>query len=287
MAFVPLYRINTFTGQHYDTELRTGNPAGVVLLSEESCTWVTDSSCQALANELNLPGTAFVSRTNTEGTFELRWFTPEKEVKLCGHTTLAAAHAVLDAGWASSDEDITFSTQHSGDVIISTTNWETKCFEMTCPLLTHREKLKSYERDTLLSALNVDDKDVEDAFRSDYDVMVVLRSWRHVSRVCPDMEDLKRFRTRGVIVAGVRENGERTRIVSRFFAPRSGIEEDVVTVSAHCALAAEFLGAGGVGFGRQVSSRRGEVEMRRTGDGLVVLGGVSCLVFRGEVKMIP
>lgn len=281
MSFVPLYRINAFIVADTSTPLRSGNPAAVALLTSSQSQVLADEVRQTLAKELNLAETAFVVRTETPGTFKLRWFTPQKEVELCGHATLASAHALLAADWVTPGSTVTFSTL-SGNLSVSTTDLEKRRFEMTFPLLSRREELNAARRGRLLSALRVNTADVVSTFCSDYDVMVVVGDERALLRVRPNMEELSSFRTRGVIVATVMDSQPKV-IVSRFFAPACGINEDPVTGSAHCALAAEFIEEGGEALGRQASSRGGEILMKRTKDEKVKLDGMSYLVFRGEV----
>lgn len=88
----------------------TGNPAGVCLLTEPA----DEKWMQALAAELRHSETAFVRPLATDGEYELRWFTPAVEVPLCGHGTLAAAHALYETGTAAAGRPIRFKTLHSG-----------------------------------------------------------------------------------------------------------------------------------------------------------------------------
>lgn len=279
---MPLYRINAFILKDAKLPLRSGNPAAIVLLKKEQGDRITDRMQQTLAKELDLSETAFVTQTETVGKFQLRWFTPNKEVDLCGHATLASAHALLDAGWISSGQTVTFSTL-SGDLIVLTTNLECRRFEMTFPLLSRREELSGMERGTLLGGLQVEEMKVVSMFRSDFDVVVVLYDENAVLGVKPDMEKLRGLKTRGVIVGAVQRDSEVDVISSRFFAPACGIDEDPVTGSAQCTLANEFIEAGGRAVGRQVSSRGGEMMLKRTMDGKVRLEGAGFVVFRGEV----
>lgn len=286
------YRVNAFVKDDGGQYLTSGNAAAVVLLTVGEDSKVTDDDRQRVAKEMNLSETAFVVKDagNTGTKFGLRWVTPEAEVPLCGHATLAAGHAVLSEGWASPGDTIRFETK-SGLLAVNTgTNdgmniarQDSEAFFMTLkfPLLCELHTLSESEMDTLLRSLNVRDEDLKIVYRSTYDIVVITRNSETVRRVEPDLEAMKRLDSRGVIMAG-ETVGENTRFISRFFAPRLGIDEDPVTGSAHCALAHYFLKNGEIAIAEQASERGGVIHVRRQ-DPTVLLGGHSWVVVRGTI----
>lgn len=260
---IPLIQVDAFTDQAF-----SGNPAAVCLLEHESDgAWM-----QAVAAEMNLSETAFV-RPLEDG-FELRWFTPAVEVDLCGHATLASAHAMWTAGVVAPERPIRFHTR-SG-VLTATRSGD--FIELDFPA-TPIEECAAPEG--LLDALNVEPSFVG---KSRFDAFLVLPSEQGVRSVRPDFVQLAEIPTRGVIVtSGADDAG--FDFISRFFAPAAGIDEDPVTGSAHCSLA-PFWGARlgkteMIGF--QASPRGGVVRVRVDGD-RVILGGQAVTVFQGEIS---
>lgn len=288
------YRVNAFVKNDDEQLFTSGNAAAVVLLTVDEDSKLSDEDRQRVAREMNLSETAFVvkddGRPGTE--FGLRWFTPEVEVSLCGHATLAAGHTVLSEGWASPGDMIRFETK-SGILTVKTgandemniTRADAKALFMTVefPLLSERHTLSESETGTLLGSLNVVSEDLEIVYRSTYDTVAIMRNSETVRKVEPDLEAMKRLNSRGVIVAG-ETVGEKTRFISRFFAPSCGIDEDPVTGSAHCALAHYFLKNGEKAIAEQVSKRGGVIHVRRQ-DPTVLLGGHTSIVVRGTIYL--
>ena len=249
----------------------SGNPAAVCLLEEgRDSEWM-----QAVAAEMNLSETAFV-RPVGDG-FDLRWFTPAVEVDLCGHATLAAAHALWSEGLVPGDSRISFRTRsclltaaRRGDLIELD-------FPATGP---GPVKLASEHIAELGDALGVEPDYVG---QSTFDVLVVLRSEDAVRGLKPDFLRLRELASRGVIVTSESDD-PRFDFVSRFFAPGVGIDEDPVTGSAHCCLGpywCERLGKTEM-KAFQASLRGGVVNVRVAGE-RVLLGGHAVTVFRAEL----
>ncbi len=260
---IPVFQIDAFASQPF-----AGNPAAVCLLDRaRDPAWM-----QAVAAEMNLSETAFVVPQGER--FELRWLTPTMEVDLCGHGTLAAAHAIWIAEFASADRAITFVTR-SGQLTAVRRNHEIELdFPATPPRLTTAPE-------GLLEALGVRPSYVG---RSLFDSFVLVEDERLVRSLRPDFIQLAQIGVRGVIVTSPSCN-PKFDFISRYFAPAAGINEDPVTGSAHCCLApfwSERLGKDSL-VGYQASQRGGVVHTVLCGD-RVLLRGQAVLVFRGQLS---
>ncbi len=224
----PLQVVDAFT-----TEPFRGNPAAVVHLDDRAAE-VDDGWMQALAAEMKHSETAFV-RPRDDGGFDLRWFTPEVEVDLCGHATLASAHALWDWGVLAPSAAARFHTR-SGVLSASRSDG---MIEMDFPA-TPTQPADAPRG--LLAALRISPADVRDIRRSDFHVLVEVGDASIVRGAAVDFVALKAVDARSVIVTAA---GDDFDIVSRMFAPNVGIDEDPVTGAAHCVLApywAERLG---------------------------------------------
>ncbi len=215
MPRTPCFQIDAFTDRPF-----RGNPAAVCLLAEEA----DDAWMQSVAAEMNLAETAFV-RQLAEG-YSLRWFTPEVEVDLCGHATLATAHALWTELGLSPEVPLEFHTR-SG---LLTCRRNSRLIEMDFPALA---VAPADPRPELLAALGIDKAWTG---RTTFDDVVGVADASLVRTLRPDFRRLADVTTRGVIVTAP-VDGPDADFVSRFFAPRVGIDEDPVTGSAHCALA--------------------------------------------------
>jgi PhzF family phenazine biosynthesis protein len=259
---LPLIHVDAFT----DTPF-AGNPAGVCLLDRpREPGWM-----QALAAELNLPETAFVT-AHADG-FGLRWFTPTVEVDLCGHATLAAAHALWQERRLPPDAAARFHTRSGVLTAARRDDW----IELDFPA---EPAVAAEPPAALTAALGAAPKWTG---RNRFDWLVELDSAATVRALAPDLVRLATVPTRGVIVTAPSDDA-RCDFVSRFFAPRAGIPEDPVTGSAHCCLGpfwASRLGKAELA-GHQASSRGGTVRVRLAGD-RAVLAGLAVTVFRGEL----
>ncbi|MFK7986091.1 MAG: PhzF family phenazine biosynthesis protein [Sandaracinaceae bacterium] len=256
-----LHQVDAFTTTPF-----SGNPAAVCLLDRD----VEDAFMQAVAAEMNLSETAFVLPMGKA--HRLRWFTPIAEVDLCGHATLATAHVLFSQ---SKESELRFETR-SGElgasrrkdrITLDFPRVETSPVEV--PL-------------GLFQALGVRGR----CYRAGADVLVELNSPDAVRAAAPDFRRLGQVDARGVIVTASGEAG--ADFVSRFFAPRVGVDEDPVTGSAHCALApfwAKRLGRAEL-LGRQLSSRGGEVHVETT-PRRVRLSGAAITVFEGRLRIDP
>lgn len=261
---VPLFVIDAFTDKPFG-----GNPAAVCLLDR----WPPDEWLQLVGREMNLSETAFlVPRGGNE--FELRWFTPRVEVALCGHATLASAHALWESGHAPL-EILAFHTRKSGR--LTATPLPSGEIELDFPA---KPATPCAPPPGLFDALGIQ---TAVTARNEFDYLAELLSEVRLRALRPDFGKLAATECRGVI-ATARSTDPRFDFVSRFFAPRAGINEDPVTGSAHCCLA-EWWGeklkrTEMVGF--QASERGGIVRVARD-RGRVKLSGRAVTVMRGEL----
>lgn len=262
MPDVRCLQIDAFTDRPF-----AGNPAAVCLLEQvRDEQWMQD-----VAAEMNLAETAFVRRDGD--VWELRWFTPVIEVELCGHATLASAHALWSEGLAGGGEPIRFRTK-SG-VLTCTRRGE--LIEMDFPAV---PPTPADPPEGLVEALDIMPSYVG---RSKYDKFVVVESESVLRSLKPDFARLREIPMRGVIVTSLSKNA-RFDFLSRYFAPAAGIDEDSVTGSAHCCLApfwADRLGKASM-TGFQASKRGGIVQVRTAGD-RVILGGQAITVLDGRL----
>jgi PhzF family phenazine biosynthesis protein len=261
MPRVKCWQVDAFSNRPF-----AGNPAAICWLeSEADAGWM-----QAVAAEMNLSETAFVRPV--ENGYQLRWFTPTVEVDLCGHATLAAAHALWDSGIAGA-EPLRFQTR-SG---LLTCTRAGEFIELDFPATPADPMPPS---DLLREALGVDPVLVG---KSKYYTLVVVDSPQAVRSVRPNFRKLAEEPTLGAIVTAASDD-PRFDFISRFFAPAMGVDEDPVCGSAHCCLApywAERLGRTEL-TAFQASARGGVLRLRLNGD-RVVLGGQAVTVWQGEL----
>lgn len=225
---------------------------------------------QRVAAEMNLSETAFL-KPHEDG-WSLRWFTPTVEVDLCGHATLASAHAL----WAERIDDGLTLRFHTRSGLLTATR-EGAWIELDFPAT---PETRSDPPPGLLEALGAKATYVG---RNKFDYLVEVGSEQEVRALTPDHARLKTIPVRGVIVTS-RASGGDYDFVSRFFAPGSGIDEDPVTGSAHCSLVpfwAPRLGKSEL-VAYQASARGGILRVRQQGD-RVRLGGRAVTVLRGEL----
>jgi PhzF family phenazine biosynthesis protein len=251
---IPLYQVDAFSSR-----LFAGNPAAICPLDS----WLPDELLQSIAAENNLAETAFFVRDG-DG-YQLRWFTPNVEVDLCGHATLASAYVILTR-LTPSETSVRFQTK-SGELVVTRND---NLFSMDFP---SRPPGECEVHAGLPEALGGDPEVVLGA----RDYLVVYRSEKEVRALRPNMQllcDIDRF---AVIVTAP---GERSDFVSRFFAPAKGVPEDPVTGSAHCTLIpywAKRLGKPEL-YALQVSPRGGELWCQDRGDRVRMSGSAVCFM---------
>lgn len=249
-----------------------GNPAAVCLLDG----WPSAEVMLNVAGENNLSETAFVRR-RADGDWDLRWFTPTVEVELCGHATLGAAAALRH--WGETEGSVRFHTA-SG---VLTVDADGDRLVMDFPAMPVRRELHDPD---LTAALGLPVRglhEIRALHRARY-VLAEVASETAVRQATPDIAALGAVKTNVIVTAP----GDEVDVVSRFFAPASGVAEDPVTGSAHCTLAVFWANR----FGRnklhcrQISHRPGDVWTEVIGD-RVRLAGRASLFFDGWAELPP
>ncbi len=259
---VPIFQVDAFTEKPF-----RGNPAAVCILPGPcNPNWM-----QNVAKEMNLSETAFLYKQ--EDGFSLRWFTPAVEVELCGHATLASAHILWEEGLLRLQEQARFHTR-SG---LLTAERKGDQIELIFPA--NPDEPASIPSG-LLEGLGATPKYVGG---SKFDYLVEVDSEESVRKIRPDFGLLKTLPVRGIMVTS-RATTPGYDFISRFFAPREGINEDPVTGSAHCTLGpfwSKRLGKEEL-VAYQASERGGVLRVRVAGD-RVYLGGRAVTILHGEL----
>ena len=256
-----------------------GNPACVV---EPFDRWPADEWMQALAKENNQAETAFLLRTADPARYGLRWFTPGREVDLCGHANLGSAH-VLMAELGVDEEALTFDSR-SGPLIVRRAG---EGYEMDFPADPPR---RTGPVAGLGEALGVEPVEV---WAGRY-LVAVLADAETVRSLRPDIPALAALQGEAgeageVIVCADADAGDNVDVVDRFFAPGCGVDEDPATGSAHCILGplyAARLGRATVRFRQVFPGRGGDIETRTRGD-RVLLRGSAITVIESRLRIAP
>lgn len=238
----------------------SGNPAGVVPLKG----WLTDEAMQRIAFENGLSETAFFVRTGP-GQYHLRWFTPAVEVELCGHATLASAHVL----WTELGERAGALTFASRSGLLPVTRLADGRLELDFPTTPPARENAAAALRAVTAALGQTPPWLG---RTKFDLFAVLPDAARVRALRPNFAHIAAAGARGLIVTA--PGGEDCDFVSRFFAPQSGVPEDPVTGSAHCALAPYWgarLGKTRL-HARQISARGGELWCALRGDRVAIAG---------------
>jgi PhzF family phenazine biosynthesis protein len=258
-----VYQVDAFT----NTVFR-GNPAGVFVGGKEpSKEWM-----QNLAMEMNLSETAFVFPSN--GTRNIRFFTPESEVKLCGHATLSASHILYETGISKPEEKIVFSSLSGELSARKNGNWITLDFP-AFPF----QKIDISNDFRKITGL-----DPVELYETGHGwTLVLLKSEEEVRNIKPNLALMKNSRFGDMIVTAGSANPDFDFCV-RCFAPALGIDEDPVTGSAHCALVPFWSERTGKKdfTSHQVSKREGILKVSLKGN-RVEISGQAVTVFRAEL----
>ncbi len=257
---IPIYQVDAFT-----SKLFGGNPAAVCPLKD----WIDPGLMQSIAAENNLSETAFFVKKNDF--YELRWFTPEIEVDLCGHATLASGF-VLFNHLNYNEGEIKFETrsgrlmvQRSGELIILN-------FPANPPV-------KVDTPDNLTEGLG---KKPLEVYKS-RDYLALFETEKDVLSIQPDFKILEKLDALGIIITA---RGDTSDFVSRFFAPAAGVDEDPVTGSAHTTLVpywAKKLNKTQF-HAFQISKRGGELFCQLAGD-RVLISGKAKTYLTGEIEI--
>jgi PhzF family phenazine biosynthesis protein len=256
---VTMYWVDAFADKPF-----SGNPAAVCILEEPR----EDAWMKLVARELNLSETAFLHPL--ENGWSLRWFTPAVEVQLCGHATLASAHVLWQTGRLPGSSPAVFHTLSGELSAVRVGSHVTMDFPATFAEAADAPSDLARALGTSFSWVG----------RSRFDFLVELADESAVRKLSPDFKLLAKLPVRGVIVTAPSKTPG-VDFVSRFFAPASGVPEDPVTGSAHCALGpfwSERLNKSDL-IGYQASDRGGTVHVGLRGQ-RVILSGSAIIVGR-------
>ena len=257
-----IHHVDAFTDSIFG-----GNPAAVCILEEPR----DDAWMQKVAQEMNLSETAFLQKRG-DG-YNLRWFTPLVEVDLCGHATLASAHILWEEGLLGRDDAARFHTRSGLLKAERRGEW----IELDFPALPDR---RMPIPKGMAKALGVRPKYLG---RSRFDYIAEVESESTVRNIKPNFTLLSALPIRGLIVTAKAKTTYD--FVSRFFAPRAGINEDPVTGSSHSVLGPFWKARLGKSeLLAYQASKRGGVLRVRVGDRRVFIGGKAVTVFRAELQ---
>jgi PhzF family phenazine biosynthesis protein len=258
-----IFQVDAFTDKPF-----AGNPAGICVLPEpRSERWMQD-----VAREMNLSETAFLLKQ--EDGFQLRWFTPAAEVDLCGHATLASAHILWETDYLQPQEQARF---HTRSGLLTAERLDGNWIELDFPA---KPEQATDAPPHLLEALGIHAQYVG---VNVFDYLVEVDTEETLRNMQPDITLLAQVPVRGVIVTS-RASTPDYDFVSRFFAPRVGVNEDPVTGSAHCCLTpywSKRLGKNEL-LAYQASARGGVLRVRISSD-RVKIGGQAVTTLRGEL----
>ena len=257
---IHLYQVDAFTDKVFG-----GNPAAVCPLEA----WLDTSLMQNIAAENNLSETAFYVKKGD--LFEIRWFTPRLEIDLAGHPTLAAAHVIFNHTGYNKNE-ITFLSS-GGELIVTKSN---DLLLMNFPA---KPPGAVKTPGSLVRGLGLEPLEVWKA----RDYLVLYPSEENILSIKPKFDALAELDCLGIIITA---RGNQSDFVSRFFAPRAGINEDPVTGSAHTTLIpfwAEKLAKKSL-HAFQLSQRKGELFCEYLGD-RVKIGGYAVTYLKGEIEL--
>nr|WP_319512575.1 PhzF family phenazine biosynthesis protein [uncultured Draconibacterium sp.] len=257
-----VYQVDAFAEKIFE-----GNPAAVIPLQNE---WLSDNTMQKLALENNLSETAFFIKK--DNCFHIRWFTPEAEVDLCGHATLATSHVMFEHLKLAAD-GICFhsrsgklSVKKEGDLLV-----------LNFPA---SEVEAKYVPTGLKTAFGIHP---QECFKGREDLMLVFKNENEIANLEPDFTQMLEATSRGIICTAPSEKYD---FVSRFFAPSVGINEDPVTGSAHTMLIpywADKLNKSTL-YARQISKRGGKLHCKHLGD-RVEIGGKAVTYLVGNINI--
>ncbi|HUC03934.1 MAG TPA: PhzF family phenazine biosynthesis protein [Acidimicrobiales bacterium] len=260
--------VDAFTEQPF-----AGNPAAVCLPDAP----IPDEQMQALAFELGISETAFISPTSIPNTFELRWFTPTVEVDLCGHATLASAHVLRELRVVEGDTPVTFHTR-SGPLLAS--------FELGRISL-------DFPTDPMTPTLLPEPLEgqwdagvVVGSARTDFYAVVVLSDEAAVRDYLPDLGAIAAVGSKALLITAPAGAASDADYVLRVFGPNVGIDEDPATGSAQCSAGPYWAAALGKQalVAHQLSARGAVLHVRPRGE-RVQIGGNAVMLFSGPLLL--
>jgi PhzF family phenazine biosynthesis protein len=266
MTSLPIYVVDAFAERPF-----AGNPAAVVPLDA----WLPDARLQEIAAENNLSETAFLVPAADRGAdYDLRWFTPTVEVKLCGHATLASGFVLMSC-LGRADAAVRFASR-SGPLAVARDG-----ARYTLDFPARPPQPAEDEAAAVAEALGAAPQAV---LQADMRLAVFARE-AEVAALAPDIAAVAALNGDGMI-ATAPGDASGVDFVSRYFAPHAGIAEDPVTGSAHTVLApfwAERLGKSDL-RARQISARGGDLSCQVAGE-RVYIGGRCRLYLEGRIHV--
>ena len=258
-----IYQVDAFAEKVFE-----GNPAAVCILN----TWPEDTWMQKIAMENNLSETAFL--VARDDLYEIRWFTPETEVALCGHATLASAYVLFNLGHVAGTK-IEFHSHKSGPLRVEKEDDGLLVLDFPA------DDMEAVEPYTALN--QAIGKSPVESWKGKTDYMLVYGAQEDIEQIQPDFSRLNQVEARGVIVTAP---GRDVDFVSRFFAPQAGVNEDPVTGSAHTSMTPYWSGKLGKDqmTARQLSKRGGFLICTNRPP-RVKIAGKAVLYLTGEIEL--
>ena len=261
-----IYQVDAFTDKPFK-----GNPAGVMLCDSP----LTTELMQDIAMEMNISETSFI--VPEKDGFQIRYFTPKKEVYLCGHGTLASAHIIYELGLKKPGETIFFKAT-GADL---TVNMDNGFLAMNFP----RYPLKKINTPAAFKAIV--GFDPIETYATSYDwIVAVAASEKDIELAKPDFEKMLGAEL-GHLMITAKSNSYQADFVLRCFAPIAGINEDPVTGSAHCALTplwSEKLNKLEMDS-LQLSKRTGKLKTKIVENNRIEIKGKAITIFEAKIKI--
>ncbi|EPJ44589.1 MAG: hypothetical protein OFPI_39620 [Osedax symbiont Rs2] len=259
---IPLYHVNAFSSDAFG-----GNPAAVCILTQAR----TDDWMLSVAAQMNLSETAFVFDDGQS--LSLRWFTPEREVELCGHATLASAHALWHYGYVAQGQKIVFQSRAG----VLTAEQQLGLIQLDFPATAPKPVNAPAKLVEMLAISPI----YTGKFGAKY--LFEVETEQQLLAIKPNMTELLTLPERGVSVTCADSSGQYD-FISRYFAPWVGIDEDPVNGSSHCALTpywSQRLAKTNL-TARQASVRGGDLSLQLVG-GRVKISGAAVTVLAGQL----
>ncbi|WP_027076687.1 PhzF family phenazine biosynthesis protein [Maribacter antarcticus] len=258
-----LYQIDTFTDTIFG-----GNPAAVCVLTK----WLSNELMQKIAAENNLAETAFTVPNGDA--YELRWFTPELEVDLCGHATLATAFTLFNY-YGHPKNTIRFISPRSGELRVVKNSNGSMTMDFPSDEITTIETVTAINKAIGLNPIKT--------FKGNTDYMLIYETQEQIEGIRPNFHLLDQLDCRGIIVTA---QGSEVDFVSRFFSPKCGIPEDPVTGSAHTTLVPYWAKelAKTTLTAKQLSERGGYLNCEFLGERVKISGNAVCYLV-GEINI--
>lgn len=261
--------MNFYIVDAFSNGVFTGNQAGVCILEDT----LEDSEMLKIASEINFSETAFIKKKNND--FQIRWFTPKQEMNLCGHATLAAAKVV---NHIYGNDEINF-ISNSGNLSIKKRNNE---YEMNFPIDNYITIEKNKK---ILKGLGIEDCSEAIKGENTEKIIYILEEETQIKKINPNFDYLKEnFNLKGI---GVSAKGKKYDIISRYFNPWAGVNEDSVTGSVHTVLAnywTKKLKKNNLNA-FQASKRSGVIKIKKQDSKRILLIGKANIFLEGKINL--